>query len=81
MGDIIRANEVEDFRALKSTGIIPDGVNRVGDAAALDFLFIHIAPGFPGEGQSQEAQAFAGVRRFAIWFERRLGGGDEEESR
>ena len=69
---MIGANQIKQFRLRKPAGVIAHGVDGVGNAAALDFLFIDFAPAFSGQRQAQQAQPFVCRGRFVARFERGL---------
>ena len=76
---MIGADEIEQFRAGEPARVIAEGINRLGDAAAMQFLLINFTPRFSRERQPQEAQTVGRGGRGAARLEWGLGGGNEEE--
>jgi len=76
---VIRADEVKQRRVRKPTRVIPHRVNRVGHAATVQFLFVHLAARPAGQGQPQQTRAHRAGRRPVLGFERRLRRRNETE--
>lgn len=76
---MVRADEVKQFCARKTPGIVARGVNGVGNAAALEFLSVDFVMSFAGERQPKQAQPFRRRRGCRVRLERRLRGGDKEK--
>src|SRR6185312_9915001 len=77
---MIAADEVKDFRLGKALMEIAQRADGVGNAAALKLLLVDFAPGFSREREPQQAEAVGAGSGFAVRFEGRLGGRDEEEA-
>ena len=56
-GDVVGANEPVELGAGKAAGVIADGVDGVGDAAAANFLVVDFAAGLAGEGEAEASPA------------------------
>jgi len=72
---VIGADEIKQLRARKAADAVADGVNRVGNAAAFDFLFVDRAAGPARQRQPQQAQSLFRRGRRQVRFEGRLRGG------
>src|SRR5580704_12587716 len=69
---MVGTDEAEKFRVWKTFGVVADGINRVGNAAAPDLLVVNLVIGFAGEGEAKKAQPFGRRRRSRARLERRL---------
>lgn len=78
-GQVVGADEVEEAGVGKLVGVVADGVDGVGDAAAADLLVVDVPGGLAGEGEAQELEADGSRGEFGVLFEGGLGGGDEAE--
>ena len=76
---VVRANEVKQPRARKTSDVIAKGIDRVGNTAALDFQVVDFAIGLAGQRQSQQTQSLFRRRERQARFERGLRCGNEKE--
>lgn len=78
--DMVSADEPEEFGGGVELAEVADGVDGVGDAAAVDFEGVDLGPCFAGEGEAEEGGADGACGGFAIRLEGGLRGGDEDDA-
>ena len=78
---MVGADEIKQLRGRKASNVLADGVNRVGDAASLEFLVVDLAIGLAGQRQTQHLQPRFRRRQHQARFERGLRRGNKKQAR